>query len=30
MGKADVREARDWQQATEILTRFLAPDEAGS
>ena len=25
-----LREARDWQQTTEILARFLAPDEAGS
>ena len=23
-------EARDWRQTTEILARFLAPDEAGS
>jgi PadR family transcriptional regulator, regulatory protein PadR len=25
-----LREARDWQQTTEILARFLTPDEAGS
>jgi PadR family transcriptional regulator PadR len=25
-----LRETRDWQQTTEILARFLTPDEAGS
>jgi PadR family transcriptional regulator, regulatory protein PadR len=25
-----LRETRDWQQATEILARFLTPDEGGT